>query len=344
MRKPYRPGTPTKPIFGATNANGETTSLPRLWVNYSNSANNALYRSRYSIFPRGVAGESDMMFGADRTADSTAAKAGILTSIEYPTGGTDTFDYELHKFQFGGVEQEGGGLRIRRITRSYDNGTQAPDRVRNFTYTQYLEGSAQSSGQLVNMPEFAYVRELPPSEYEVFFSNARTIGTTHGSFVGYTEVSEVEPGNGRTVYAYDFTVPVGTVNYGWNDPGFHGANSCDYQQSIAYQYDSQDQIVRSSTNHNFPFPQQPNYDWHRGSLKSVKLFDEQDHLVKATEYEYTVDDACVKIPSHKVGYINVVFTQNQQGAYMSFANSYVLSTRKRLSKTTTRLYDRDFSG
>lgn len=69
--------------------------------------------------------------GADRSIDSEAMKALIMTKVTWPTGGTSAFEYEPHHFSPSRLETngeidpsydpyltEGGGLRIKRITTS----------------------------------------------------------------------------------------------------------------------------------------------------------------------------------------------------------------------------------
>lgn len=49
------------------------------------------------VRPQGTSGGSVFNLGADRNA-AEAALNGILTRIEYPTGGSSEFEYELHDF------------------------------------------------------------------------------------------------------------------------------------------------------------------------------------------------------------------------------------------------------
>ena len=71
---------------------------------------------------------------ADRSVDSTAMQALIMTKVTWPTGGTSSFEYEPHRFSPTKMETDGeidpaydlalsygGGLRVRKITTSADD-------------------------------------------------------------------------------------------------------------------------------------------------------------------------------------------------------------------------------
>jgi len=56
----------------------------------------------------------------NRNPSTIHMKAGILSKINYPTGGSTIFDFEPHKFLTSGGIVEGGGLRIKSI-KNYDS-------------------------------------------------------------------------------------------------------------------------------------------------------------------------------------------------------------------------------
>jgi YD repeat-containing protein len=109
---------------------------------------------------------------------------------------------------------KGGGVRIKRITRSYGNGN--PDKVTKYDYSLVENGKTKSSGSLLESA-FRYEDRLTyeepiannaynPVEKIVRFAQNRTaLGTTQGSHVGYGQVTvlEGEHGeNGKTIYRF----------------------------------------------------------------------------------------------------------------------------------------------
>ena len=73
--------------------------------------------------------------GGDRSPDEEAMKAGILTSVTYPTGGRTEFSYEAHRYiDDDGAPRMAGGLRIRQIRDMAGDGRVM---YRNFRYSTY---------------------------------------------------------------------------------------------------------------------------------------------------------------------------------------------------------------
>lgn len=82
-------------------------------------------------------GEKEYQFkGADRHADPNCMKAGILTSIQYPTGGKTYFEYEPHIFPYSHTgDTIGGGLRIKKIYNLTNN------KMQNIKTYKYEKGT-----------------------------------------------------------------------------------------------------------------------------------------------------------------------------------------------------------
>lgn len=89
-----------------------------------------------------------------RQSNFTAMKYGMLTGIQYPTGGSSQFEYEQNQFgqdmtgvQLSGADQPTAGLRIAAI-RNYDgDGTEVL--CRSFSY---IDEAGKSSGRLLWRP------------------------------------------------------------------------------------------------------------------------------------------------------------------------------------------------
>ena len=100
-----------------------------------------------------------------KDSDLNNMKAGILTTIKYPTGGTTTFDYELNdyssvikRYPIDVVNQEidsiTGGLRVRKITTKDSDGATVLSEKEYYYVKNYVAGSTLSSGILAGKPEY----------------------------------------------------------------------------------------------------------------------------------------------------------------------------------------------
>ncbi|MFT3739678.1 MAG: RHS repeat protein [Breznakibacter sp.] len=151
--------------------------------NYNISKNIGLACNRQPVFPE--------------------MQAFALTDIEYPTGGRIHFEFEANEYydDNSGTNKISGGLRIKRITESCSN---CIDIVTNYSYNR-SDNSSQSSGQIGAPPEF-YREIKDASRYpgiDIWMIGSiwpvNDIGTTGGSHIGYTEVTESNPDNGKTI-------------------------------------------------------------------------------------------------------------------------------------------------
>ena len=139
--------------------------------------------------------------GSYRTVSETYNKAGILTRIKYPTGGTTDFNFECHRASSGSALV--GGLRIKTITNSDDLGNTI---TKNFDY---------STGKLYLDPT-NYEYQYPNNNDNFTFANlgAMDFGITklsnptppmwssHGYHFGYEQASVNQNGNGVTTSNY----------------------------------------------------------------------------------------------------------------------------------------------
>ena|GEM_PF-3584455 len=74
----------------------------------------------------------------NRNPSTVHMKAGILSKINYPTGGSMIFDFEPHKFLTSGGIVEGGGLRIKSI-KNYDS-NQVITNQQTYSYGENEDG------------------------------------------------------------------------------------------------------------------------------------------------------------------------------------------------------------
>lgn len=221
-----------------------------------------------------------------------ACTYGMLKSVEYPTGGKDSFIFQLHlsNFYYGPYYSQtnhniiakgvyGGGVRVAEIRRSFGYG-QAN------LIKQYLYGG----GELLFVPQFvrSYFRALSQEFYiprDAYFSTP--LNKPNGNIITYRVVTEVIPGNGKTIYGFaynamdeDFTSSSPTFDYKIENlailkprivDGFiGGTNYFHYQHKLDY----------------FPYLSLPDYTWINSLLTKVLKYDENNRLVKEIDQSY----------------------------------------------------------
>ena len=210
--------------------------------------------------------------GIDKNADEIFCQYGILTSIQYPTGGRTDFTYELNEFANGFDDsmdsvKSGGGLRIRKICDLASNTDTTS--VRSFIYTK----DGKSSGILMTVPKYHYFFNLierrinvAPGYVDNFLyighyinvtSNpyAPIMGSASGMYVGYSYVEE----KNSTHDANE-----GYITYSFKNKA---------NQSVG----TGEMIVRN-------YPSIAHMD--NGLPTNVTYFDKDNNPVKRTDFEY----------------------------------------------------------
>ncbi|WP_185965584.1 hypothetical protein [Flavobacterium zepuense] len=174
----------------------------------------------------------------------------------------------------------GGGIRIKTIGyfdvdvdkkyysgATYQNGV-IPAKQKNYDY-QFFDQAMRSSGSLTfHKPVYEFTRNVPAyvqcdtGNYVLDITYTSTTShnnllsqRTHGSDVGYKNVTVSETGNGYTQYVY--TSPIDEPEAGY---------------SMAY-----------------PFKPSKNSDYRRGLLKSDKLYNNANKLQTENTYNYSFD-------------------------------------------------------
>lgn len=204
---------------------------------------------------------------ADRTVNIQYIKEGVLSRIDFPTGGYTQFEYEANKYLNGSTPTLAGGLRVTKIT-STDGGTNPPVvktyrygngesgyGVPNFTSYQYHYSSTQMnySDCLVQGPVTNYTART-------YYSNSAFSQDSYdASPIRYNYVTEYfgDPAgsnNGKTVYTFD-----------------GGSSSGDV-----------DQLVPTSSKY-----YRNSYFWMRGKLTSKNTYTNTNQLVSSTSIQYT---------------------------------------------------------
>ena len=295
----------------ATSGNGASELIPTTYIYPDldvSTIQNSLFQSIYlpirmSLLP----GREVILLGADRNAATTdAAQIYMLQKITYPTGGYDVLTFEPNKFRVnnaaftnGFLEMTGGGLRVKQID-TYDP-------VSNKTFTksyQYVDNLGVCSGKIMNFPLFAVQNGWDPSydftsaeRISRFSISESELGTTQGSYVGYSNVKIIDGVNGRTEFTFDLPATFGVFQDCF-DPTLNdylykrnklklfelGANSTISLMDIG-----------APSNRNFylsylTFPPNPSIDWNRGQVLEQRIYDANNHLIKKMINTYAIGD------------------------------------------------------
>lgn len=188
--------------------NGDTLTLPAYKFNYDTAINlparlsyaqdkwgyyNGKTSNWTGIPSHPLASQYSTLVMADRSVDSNYAKAGMLNSIVYPTGGKTVFEFECNRIVMDSLV---GGLRIRKIAH-IDSATQ-----KNIvTEYRYLTPSGYSSGAIDAMPVFNYdLLHVSGDVYHWYFYNIMRTESTpvnslfpnQGSPILYSRVEKRE--------------------------------------------------------------------------------------------------------------------------------------------------------
>ncbi|TRZ69881.1 MAG: hypothetical protein D4R97_09135 [Bacteroidetes bacterium] len=311
-------------------------SKPQLFV-YPVDTSNSIYSGIYSIYPRSTHnGDEFVLPGKNMYPDLESTKAHVLTKITFPTGGSDSFEYELNSFLIDGQEQKAGGLRIKSIT-SFDGIMHDNDIKKEFLYNL--------SGKIANIPDVAklnikmvafvhfpiwvlqttppYLEKLEEWKYATTIhstSQAQLIDTKSNS-VGYTEVTETNKNNsgvtinGKSVYKYSFPGALNSdCDYNINCLPSH-PDSCRKAHKNIIITSQLLQLYSSPIYYpihridNFPFLSNPDISFCKGLLLEEDNFDNLNQWVKKTTYDYCYGN------QHPVLGIKSQFACNIEGVY-----------------------------
>ena len=257
---------------------------------------------RFSIFP--LSKESyELKYGVndsfivpanDRSVNKSVITAGMLTSIEYPTGGRTEYSYESNEFLYKGEARYGGGVRIKSIN-SYSSSNQfTPSMSKVYEYTN---NDGSTSGKVLSIPNFTsfssnlLTYDSDGSNLRIFLRNTKSmvqLDNTKGGYVGYTQVTVYNHSldkTSKTIYNYSFPAAYGefTDEDGYN---ISKINHTRYSTYSNMQFSSAIMDKFHAVPNTAPFPPNPDYDWNRGLLLSSKDYNSSGSVVREVNYTY----------------------------------------------------------
>lgn len=187
------------------------TALPRhhslghrdYWGFYTSHYNNRdLYISKrvYHTIMEGDAHKQSQNIGSLLSSDFNSMSLGVLSKIEYPTGGHTSFTYEannwLNYYTSPPQHEDVGGLRIKSI--------ESDNLVKEYEYSTAF-AQYDPDCQMIQGARWGWTTNLGYEEYNCFIANiSPTIPISRsGSPVFYSRVVEKSSDGSRTVYDYD---------------------------------------------------------------------------------------------------------------------------------------------
>jgi hypothetical protein len=298
------------------------SKIPKIFIDAtSGKPDFNTFGSIYSVF-QGSQNQCTTKGDYDLSPEVAGQTAFLLQKIIYPTGGSTSFEFEPHQFTLFNINRIGGGARIKKIT-DYDGADHSKDIIKNYSYVQEAN-PLLSSGVVMTLPTLAKkIEACGVSDHcTIFTSNIGSLGSTNGSLVGYSRVTVEHNGNGKTVSLFNTQ---GNINSMTEECDIN--NNCIYKKTMA---------TGSCQDDNYPFADNPNFDWYRGVLLEEQIFNNTNQLIKKTVNEYTVKNHA-KVDVQKWGLYGKNFLSGDK-EYKS-ASYYYLSGWKVLSKQTTTDYD-----
>ncbi|MBL0745585.1 hypothetical protein [Chryseolinea lacunae] len=258
----------TTNTFSWTAGTDATLNGRDLWGYYNGASNTDLLLPRTVDYQDVLGAPTTKTFGGatNRAVNETLMKEGVLSRIDFPTGGYTKFDYEANRYLNGSTPTLTGGLRVTAITSA--ESLTAPATVKaykygasesgygtpNFSDYQYTYFTEQAWHEEACVPQDAYLTyrlrtyQSNSSFYQDAFDAAPVL---------YSSVTEyLQNGSngklGKTIYSYNSVT----------DPA--------------------DQLVQGSNKyyHN-------SYAWKRGQLTSKIVYDSLGAIVYSQSTTYT---------------------------------------------------------
>lgn len=244
--------------------NSDTTSKISEMFFYPN-------RGIYSILPFKLNEEYTKISQGRSLEANTYSLLGLLSKINYPTGGSVTFEYENHKHDILGYEVVAGGARLKKQIICNNNGEE-----RAFTYN-YINTNGKTSGSMCYIPRYTEITRFKPDEmvFRIYQMSRSEVELTDGGYVGYSRIIEKEEGNGYKEYLYYSPV--------------------DYPNEREVSLNGSNKYINVIINNSlYPGVVYLNNDARRGKLRKEKIYNNKDQLLKKIDYEYEYKEFDIK--------------------------------------------------
>jgi len=239
----------------------------------------------FSISPFPIFTNSFVTAGRSLKPSLVYTKAGVLTKVQYPTGGSEEFEYELNDFYSAltGQNVQSGGLRVS-VHKLVD--TKGALQVHKYNY---LNSNGKSSGILNNLPVLgiahAYNEQLAATYLglssfslesglilHTFTNSATDFDLVEGSNVGYSRVLIKE-----------------NADNGYTEKIFSTRKDFPVEQPL-FTYKAGDKNkIEFGLNNGWRLPTTNNTELLIGKLTFIRKYDKLNNLVEETKNSYQYD-------------------------------------------------------
>ncbi len=250
------------------------------------------------------------------------SKLGILTSITYPTGGVETYEYEANTYSYAGVQtlggsyyryvdqpQKTGGLRIAKITLG--------NMVRKYKYVNTFDPNNPDATSIASgFSSSGYLYKLPAVSYNNISDPLNFLSINGESHIVYSKVIEFLEDKSYTEYTMD----------GPNiKPDGENSQNVNYYSVWA----SNPNIFNSLSAAAFvgSLGKNSSSSLERGQVSSIKVYDAANILKKSTVYKYATNPN--RYNENVAGvFIKTTADQNLASLGLELANQYLNGTAR----------------
>jgi len=249
---------------------------------------------------------STTSLGSSRDCDPNYVQAMILTSVNYPTGGSTTFTYEPHQGSLiAGASLTGGGVRVKSI-KNYESGRLAG--ITNYAYSggKYM-GMIQYE---TRANELVSCNPTPPNPSLMGQIKYNTTGSINFNdiLIGYAQItvsqqSSIGKSNGYLVKTFNIATPSSNYSSGMGfdlaPPYFPSGESRTDLSGNGYDI--------YLTPRNQPFAPTPSASL-EGKLTQEQYFDSLNNLLRTTNYYY-------HLANYSNSFYDIKAVQNRQNGF-----------------------------
>lgn len=263
------PGTYYLRVYSDSRNATPGSSTDQLYIDYNGESSSG----SGTITGNGI---EDFLGTAYKGIDSELMKAGVLTSIKYPTGGKTDFEYEPHDYEKIAkrypfevqdvVRSKAGGLRIRKVS-DYDPVGDITQSKEYFYVANYsLSTPGSSSGILSGVPEYTEKGDVNSGGNNYWYVKTSSqplipLSKTNGNDITYSEVVEKLADGSYTIFNYS--------NH--DNPKYR-------DRSVL---DGVSQVIGSMI-----LEPNINMELDRGKLLKERIFNNQGTILKSNEFIY----------------------------------------------------------
>jgi hypothetical protein len=311
--------------WGYYNASGATSLVPQVYIN---PANTALERYRNIAPGSGASNYPYTISGTSRDAALSGAINGSLSRISSNLGDTTTLEYELNSFYDNttGIAIQGGGIRVKKIT-AFDGINAANNIVTNYSYLN--PSTSVSSGRAITMPVYAFTTPYTGS------------GTVAAKWASSTVRSEDDLSNEDESIVYNYVkvsrTGTGNVLYEYTVSATNWDSSAlpDWAPTTVYsgRVSCGTATFASNQTNNYPYPQNPNFDFERGLVKKISTFNETGQQTSEESYTY---QRSYTTPTIITGF---KFDNNTSSARNYAKYSVYAGTSELIAQQTKKIFD-----